>query len=73
MNRFDRLVSLLALLLGFVGVVVCAAAFGVVWLTGSRLSQTNERVFNRIDASLTAVRVRILVANHRVQESKITS
>jgi hypothetical protein len=73
MNRFERLVSFSAILLGSLGVVVCAAAFGVVWWMGSRLTQSNERVFNRIDASIMAVRDRILSAKTRVQESKITT
>src|SRR5215213_4713202 len=73
MNSFERLVSLFAFLLGSLGVVVCAAAIGFVLWMGSRLTQTNERVFNHIDASLTAVRDRILGANKRVKESKITT
>ena len=59
-KRFNRLIPLFALLLGVLGVVVCAAAIVVVWSTGSRLSRTNERVFDRIDVSLAAVRDRIL-------------
>jgi|tagenome__1003787_1003787.scaffolds.fasta_scaffold20937959_1 hypothetical protein len=73
MKRWDRLVSWCAILLGFVGVVVCAAAIGTVCWTGSRLTQSNERVFNRIDGSLTAVRDRVLDAKKRVQESQITT
>lgn len=72
-NRFRRLFPLFALLFGGLGVVVCAAAIVVVWSIGSRLSQTNERVFDRIDVSLAAVRDRILGAQQRVQESKITT
>jgi hypothetical protein len=72
-KRFNRLIPLFALLLGVLGVVVCAAAIVVVWSTVSRLSRTNERVFDRIDVSLAAVRDRILGAQKRVQESKITT
>src|SRR4051794_32368034 len=71
MNRFHRIVSFSAILLGFLGIVFCAAATGIVWWTGSRLSQSNERAFNRIDASLTVVRDRVLGARERVQELEI--
>ena len=73
MKRLNRLFLFFTLLLGVLGVVVCAAAIVVVWSTGSRLSQTNERVFDRIDVSLAAVRDRILGAQQRVQGSKITT
>ena len=64
---------MLALLFGVFGLVVCAAAIVVVWSMGSRLNQANEKVFDRIDTSLTAVRERILGAQQRVQESRITT
>jgi hypothetical protein len=73
MKRFSQLFPLLALWLGLVGVVACAAATVVVWSTGSRLSQANENVFDSIDKSLAAVRDRVLRAQRRVQESKITT
>jgi hypothetical protein len=43
-----------------------------VWSTSSRLSQANENIFARIDKSLAAARDRVLAAQKRVQESKVT-
>ena len=71
--RFKPLFPLLALLLGFLGVVACGAGTAVVWSAGSRLSRTNEKVFDQIDESLGNVRDRVLDAQQRVQESKITT
>ena len=67
------LLSLLALSLGFLGVVVCGAGIAAVWSAGSRLSRANENVFDGIDESLVVVRNRVLGARRRVQESKITT
>jgi hypothetical protein len=61
------------LLIGVLGVAVCAAAGVVVWQTAARLSQANEKVFDRIDTALAAGRDRVLDVQKRVQESKITT
>ena len=71
--RFKSIFRLLALLLGFLGVVVCGAGIAVVWAAGAKLSRTNEKVFDQIDESLGNVRDRLLDAQRRVQESKITT
>ncbi len=62
-----------ALLLGLLGVVVCVVAVVVVWAAASRLNQTNEYIFLKIDKSLAAVRDRVLSVQKRVEESKITT
>ena len=59
-------------LLGLLGVVVCVAAAVLVWFVGSRLSQANEKLFAAIDNSLAASRERVIGAQKRVQEAKIT-
>ena len=71
--RFKRLLSLLALLLGFLGVVACGAGIVVVWSAASRLSRANERLFDQMDESLGSAGDRVLDAQRRVQESKITT
>lgn len=73
MTKFERFYRWLALLVGIFGVVACATATVVVWSTGSRLRQTNEKVFDGIDNSLAVVRDRVLVAQRHVQESIITT
>jgi chromosome segregation ATPase len=69
---FARLLNLLIVLIGALGVVVCVAAAVVVWFTSSRLTQVNDRVFDRIDTVLAGSRDRVLDAQKRVQDSKIT-
>ena len=73
MNRFQRLFALLALLLGLLGVVVCVAAIAVVWSVSSRISQANQNLFDGVDRSLAAVRDRVLGAQRRVQDLKIST
>ncbi len=73
MNVFRRVFHLFTASIGVLGVVVCLAAAAAVWFTGSRLSQANHRVFDRIDTALAAGRDRVLDARKRVQESKITT
>jgi hypothetical protein len=70
---FKRHLPLLASFLGLLGVVVCVAGIAAVWSIGSQLSRTREHVFDGIDETLAAVRDRVLGAQRRVQESKITT
>jgi hypothetical protein len=70
---FRRLLHLLTAVIGVLGVAICVAAGAVVWLTGARLIQANENVFDRVDTTLAAGRDRVLDVQRRVQESKITT
>jgi chromosome segregation ATPase len=70
---FKRFVALLALVFGFIGVVACMAGIYGVWLLGSRLEQTNDKVFATIDKGLASARNRIRSVQKRVNESKITT
>ena len=70
---FKRPLALFVLSLGFLGVIACVAGVAAVWSVGSRLSRTNENVFDAVDKSLVAVRDRVLKTQRRVQELKITS
>jgi hypothetical protein len=67
------LIPLLVFLLGLIGVIACAAAAAIGWSAGSRLSQVNQTAFERIDETLGTVRDRVLDAQRRVQESKVTT
>jgi hypothetical protein len=44
---FKRFMAVLALAAGFLGALACMLAVYPVWLVGSRLARTNERVFVR--------------------------
>jgi hypothetical protein len=68
-----RLLSSFTLLLGSLGVLLCVAAAVGVWFAGARLNQATDKVFDGVDRSLVASRDRVLGAQKRVQESKITA
>jgi len=68
-----RLLNLLTLSLGVLGVVVCIAAAVVAWMTGVRLHQINDRLFDRVDQALVSSRDRVLDAQKRVEAAKITT
>ena len=70
---FKRLFNLMIASIGVLGVAVCIAAGVLVWLTGARLIQANEKLFERVDVALAAGRDRVLDVQKRVQESKITT
>lgn len=44
-----------------------------IWSVGSRFTQSTEKVFDRTDESIVAVRERVVEAQKRVQESNITT
>ena len=68
-----RLLNLLTLSLGVLGVAVCIAAAVVAWMIGVRLHQTNDRLFDRVDQALVSSRDRVLDAQKRVEAAKITT
>lgn len=70
---FTRTLRVFAVLLGALGVVVCLVGGVVAWSTGARLNQVNNRVFDRIDASLAAARLRVLDTQKRVRALTITT
>ena len=70
--QFKRLVALLALAAGFVGIPVCIVGAFAAWSLGSRLERTNATVFAMIDKGLTAAQDRVRSVQERVEESKIT-
>jgi chromosome segregation ATPase len=70
---FRRVVGLLALAFGLVGVAACGAGAYGVWRVQSRLNRANDKVFDAVDRGLAAVQDRIPVAQERVRQSKITA
>lgn len=58
---------------GFLGIAFCVAGIAGAWYVGSRAGRASDIVFERIDKSLEGVRDRVLNAQRRVQESKITT
>jgi methyl-accepting chemotaxis protein len=70
---FRRVVAVLAMAFGFLGVVACILGVYAVWLAGSRLDHANDRVFAIIDRSLTAARDRVLGVQQRVQKFRLTT
>lgn len=70
---FQRWFAWLALLIGFLGVLVCIAAVAATWMIGSRLKRANTIVFEVLDGSLATARDRVVRVEERVEQSKITA
>ena len=71
--QFKRLVAVLALAAGLVGILVCIAGAFAVWSLGARLQRTSATFFAMIDNGLAAAEERARNVQERVKESKITS
>ncbi len=73
MMKFNRLLQLLARLLGILGVVACVAAIVIAWSAHAQLRRTSEQAFDGIDNALAAVQGRTLRAKNRIEASKIST
>jgi len=71
--HFKRVMGLLALAFGFLGVVTCMAGVYAVSLLGSRLERTNEKAFAMIGKGLASAQDRVHGVQKRLKESKITT
>jgi hypothetical protein len=71
--KSHKFFSLLALIFGFLGVVLCMAAILAVSSFTARLHRTNEMVFEKVDATLVAVQTRIESAQEAVETAKINT
>src|ERR1700722_19062524 len=69
--RFKRVVALLALAAGSLGLVACIAMSYPISLVKARLDRTKERVFVTIDKGLASAQDRVREVQERVRESKI--
>jgi DNA repair ATPase RecN len=70
---FKRVVWLLALAFGFLGVALCMVGLYAVWALGSWLERTNDKVFAMIDKGLASAQDGVRRVKERVKESRITS
>jgi DNA repair ATPase RecN len=70
---FKRIVGLIALLFGFLGVVGCVAGASMVLSLASRLERTNDKVFALVDQGLASGQDRVRGVQKRLEESKITT
>lgn len=68
-----RVIGLVALVFGLVGVVACSAGAYGAWWTQSRLNRANDKVFAAVDRGFLAVQERIPIAKQRVQQAKLTT
>ena len=68
-----RLVAVLALVSGLVGLTACAAGVYAVWRVESRVQYVNDRVFDLFDDGLSTIRERVRRAADRVRQSRLTS
>jgi hypothetical protein len=70
---FSRVVGTIALVLGLLGLAVCAAGGYAVWRAGARLQHANDRVFALVDQGLGAVEGRVHRIQERAEQSRITA
>jgi chromosome segregation ATPase len=68
-----RVVGLLALVFGLVGVTACGAGAYGVRQAQLRLNRANEKVFDAVDRGFAAVQERIPAVQERVKQAKITT
>jgi hypothetical protein len=70
---FQRTAAILAMMLGVVGVLGCAAGAYYVWVVSVRLESANDKVFDAIDRALGRVQARLPVVQQRVRDAKVTT
>jgi hypothetical protein len=67
-----KMLAVLALVFGGIGLVACLAGVYFVWRTGAQLEQSNERVAELLDTGISTVQTRLTGVQERVAESRIT-
>jgi len=72
MNVCKRILAILALFFGAVGLVASLAVIVAFWIVHARIDHATEEVFDAVDESVIAVRERVGQARDRVIESRIT-
>lgn len=70
MLYYKKRLPYLTFSLGFLGVIFCTAGLVGVWSVGSRLTQSTENVFERIDESMVAVQERVVKAQNALRDRK---
>ena len=66
MRAGKRLLGLILLTLGVLGIVVCLVGIAGVWIAGSRLQQVNSNVFSHADQLIVRVDLRAAQAGDAV-------
>lgn len=70
---FKRVVGLLALAFGLIGVIACVAGIYGVCILGSRLQHANDVAFAVVDKGLASAEERVRELQNRVEESRLTT
>src|SRR5262245_12243313 len=68
-----RILAWLALLLGLLGIGASVGAAYAVWSLHASLDQANQKAFTTMHTSLIALRDRVLQAQQRVVQAKVTT
>jgi hypothetical protein len=68
-----RLLALVALSMGFLGVAACLVAIDPAWTSWSRVDQAHESVFSAVDDLIAVSRDRILTIAQRVDEAALAT
>ena len=68
-----RVLSLLALTFGLLGLVGCLVALVGVWNLGSQVRQATDTVFEKLDGTVVIVHDRAVQTRNRLEASKITT
>src|SRR5262245_19275001 len=68
-----RLLAVVAVALGLLGLAACAAGAYAVWKAEARLQRANDRAFALIDRGLGVVEDRVRRTQQRVEQSRITT
>lgn len=68
-----RLVAILMVALGLLGLAACAAGVYAVWKIEDRMQRANDRTFALIDRGVGTVEDRVRRTQRRVEESRITT
>src|SRR5437764_7723110 len=73
MTRPMSLLALVGVFLGGIGIIVCAIATLFFWIVSIRVGDVAEKLFNKADQSLVAVRGRVVQTKDLVAAAKIST
>jgi hypothetical protein len=66
-------ISIVGIVAGSLGAVICVTAIIVLWIVSARLDRATGRLFSKMDHSLVLVRDRLSQSQERVAAAKITA
>ena len=73
MSPRNRLLGIVGISLGGIGIVVCAATMIAIWIVSVRIGRLTETLFRKMDQSLVVVRQRVVQTQDRVAVATTTS